>query len=314
MDHELGGSVTSVLDHMKMYGLAAICENAGLRPVRLWWTNTRSPKPVLRLDATLEQVAETIVAHAQSVLDEGWMDQRFAQERAKDSVVMMLFAPRTAKIIETKDWGDYFAAREQHWPKDRLSSALVVALGEPHWHRVMAMKNASYQDNGASRWEMAPRNGGKDIMRHRFIQMAEYIVKRSVDQVVAELRGEVVIDDFAKKSKGVSFTATGLQDVGECDLVSAWLGLWGMVAVPAVRLSNTIAASPGMFPVSKNVPDMVRIPVWSKPTSLGVIRSVLGSDNLSHPGVAAFIECNIRLDDGGKASNRFILPGVVRSA
>lgn len=98
-------------------------------------------------------------------------------------------SPRLATVPDKASWRDLQAAR--HRELDELTTSAKVtdlrflaALGEPcYWSR--NRKGDPLQDDGASRWEMQPRNQGSEFVGSRLRKLAIAVVGRAPRATVA---------------------------------------------------------------------------------------------------------------------------------
>lgn len=315
----LGGERTSALTHFAMFGLAAILEDAGHRPVRLWWSEERKPAPYIGVDATWDEVASCVQAHAaRAAADDSWVN---ATVNGTSVQGRPLYSPR-ASTPQMPEWPEFERQRHEAMPPGRLDRLMIAALGEPAWWRV---EEANTADGGASRWEMKTRNRGQEFLGDRLALLARAVGRRSVDDVRAGLSGEALTDEVGG-SADVSRTPTGLTTPRLTDNALAWCALWGLVVVPPVRHVWGFSASPGVWPRTRTHPDRAVVPMWTTPVSVWVIRTVMTSKNfdaaafaapsdpfaraaLQHRGVRALMRFPVHVGGSASAPERMLLTG-----
>lgn len=315
-EFKLGGSVTSALTHFMMYGLAAILEDAGHRPVRFWWTDEAEPVPMFSVDLSWGEVAEKVKRHAESQLDAGsWMMAEatgFKKARA-------LFSPR-AQAPADEQWLAFMDQRYEAFPANLLAGRFVHALGQPAWWHA----EKGTPDSGASRWEMKTRNRGEEFISGRLVHLAEAVANRDAQQVADGLAGLSRIDEAGRNSD-TSRTPTGLAVPGPTDNAAAWCALWGMTVAPPIPVIGQVSDTPGVWRRRRTHPEVAALPVWAKPVSVRVVRSTLTSavldevafspesasatDTLGARGVAALVQFPIHKGGSASAPERFLLTG-----
>lgn len=319
-EYRLGGRVTIALTHFTMYGLAAILQDAGHRPVRFWWADENEAVPMLSVDLDWDQVAAIVNGHAQRALDtDAWLS---AVVEGTSVSGRAMFSPRATSPSES-EWSQYFDARQDRRPEGLLDQRMIAALGEPAWWR---LADAGTPDAGASRWEMKTRNRGAEIIGDRLLPLARAVAARAPSLTAAGLAGLSVVDE-AGRGSSESRSGTGFAPPGPVDNAVAWCALWGMTVVPPVRRVSAVSDTPGLAPRRVTHPTMAVLPVWTEPVSWGVVRSTVSSsefdaaafavddpvarDVLRKRGVRALVR--FRVDKRGSASapERIVLPGEV---
>jgi CRISPR-associated protein Csb3 len=271
------------LSHLALYGLAAILEDAGC-DLRLSWTGQLRTRPRIS-SPTLddEQIGHTVREHAVRLADpDAWLSRDITLK----GTARGLMSPRLTLFPDQPTWQRVQRAR--HSVLDRLTDQrrlldlrFLAALGEPaYWSR--DNKDRIMQDDGASRWEMQPRNQGSEIVGSRLRKLAAVVADRSAAAVVAGLRGEAVRDEIGG-DKPDSRTPTGLAAPGPTDNAVAWCALWGISQLPiAMRISTGGRSAPaltsGHFRQSRS--DWFYLPVWHQPWRPARLRTVLASAHL----------------------------------
>ena len=310
---KLGGSISSALTHFTMYGLSAILEDAGFRPVRFWWTDELEPTAMLSVEAGWDEVSTAVQAHAaRLVADDSWLLKR--SDVVKERPV---FSPR-AKAPEPDTWRAYLDERRRWAPSKYLDSQFIHALGQPAW---WVEKNA---DAGASRWEMKTRNRGSEIVLDRLVPLGRAVRARSPEQIVSGLRGDTVSDEAGSDSP-TSRSATGFTTPGPTDNAVAWCALWGIVVALPLPVVGGVSDTPGVWERRRTHPTKAVLPVWIKPASVRLVRSVLSdaalvgaamSDDASVDrgrlrdlGVAALVKFPIHKGGSTSAPERMLLTG-----
>jgi CRISPR-associated protein Csb3 len=159
-----------------------------------------------------------------------------------------------------------------------LDLRLIAALGEPcYWHRD-DRKDRILQDDGASRYEMQPRNQGSEFVGNRLRKLASSVAQRDQGTILAGLLGESVDDEITANAPD-SRTATGLAGLGPTDNALAWCALWGISQFPIAYRAKGIAVTSGHL--SYRWQEAFYVPVWHGPWRPARLRSVLASEELS---------------------------------
>lgn len=270
----------TLLSHMAFYGLASIIEAEGLTGLRLSWTGGMAPRPQLCGPGLAgEELAEVVRRHAAGRAGErSWLSKRVALPGKKGPVDRGLMSPRIGKVDEWNDLQD-----QRHDVLDRLTEErswvdlrLLWSLGEPCYWR-LNRKGERMQDDGSSRLEMQPRNQGSEIVANRFAPLARYVGTRSLDVVVAGLRGEVTNDELGHGQPD-SRSATGFRGPGPVDDALAWCALWGISQFPLTPSTRKPAATAGhLGPTSGG---WFYVPTWRGDWSASRLRTILASRQL----------------------------------
>lgn len=287
----------TLLSHMAFYGLASIIETEVLTGLRLSWTEGMAPRPRLCGPGLTEQdLAETVRRHAATrARPLSWPSERvLVAGKARG-----LMSPRMGKV---DDWDDL--QHQRHAVLDRLAKEgawldlrLLWSLGEPCYWR-LNHKGERMQDDGSSRLEMQPRNQGSEIVANRFAPLAGFVGTRSVEAVIAGLRGEVTNDELGHGQPD-SRSATGFRGPGPVDDALAWCALWGISQfpqTPSTRRATTTAGhlgspSGGWF----------YVPTWRGDWSASRLRTILASSQLRAIGTQAVGEATAETTLGPSA-------------
>ncbi|WP_024799840.1 hypothetical protein [Nocardia sp. BMG51109] len=277
----LPGEITSAFTHFALYGLAALCEDAGTAG-RLWWARSRTPKPCLDVGDLAEQdVAELVHRHSlEHCLEDSWIQQRTDHENRSTAV----FSPRIKAASNARSWCDLQEARhtalDQLSPADELDLRMIGGLGEPAWWRA---EPDPRPDDGASRWEMKTRNRGEEFVGNRLQLLAAVVAARTPGQVLDGLLGNTVTDEVGGGSE--SRTATGLRRPGTTDNALAWCALWGITQFPTIHHVDGLSTTPGAFVrAGRTTPTSMHLPVFTDPVTLARTRTVLLSSALATVG------------------------------
>jgi len=222
--------------HLAFYGLADILVEDGVVDLRMHWADDR---PVLTgTDLNDDRIDQAIRAH---LAGRGrWVDQLHGPERRG------LMSPRLSLIKDDAAWQELQNGRENvldELTEDRAWSDLryLAALGEPcYWS---TWRGTTRQDDGASRFEMQPRNRGSEFVGNRLRPLRTKLSKRKPGQLVAGVAGRIVKDELGGKPDSVS--ATGLTTPGPIDNALIWCALWGIGQFPTTPRINAAARTSG---------------------------------------------------------------------
>jgi CRISPR-associated protein Csb3 len=277
------GDPYAALSHLACYGLAAILEDAG-HDVRLEWTDRLRTRPkVSGADIDEDRIGCLVKVHAARLIEQdAWLTRNITLKGTPRG----LMSPRLTQFPDEQTWRQ--VQRSRHNVLDQLAEQrrlldlrLLAALGEPaYWN--CDDKNRILQDDGASRWEMQPRNQGSEIVGSRLRKLADAVAERSPAAIVAGLRGTAVRDEIGN-DKVDSRTATGLASPGPTDNALAWCALWGISQLPITpRISTNRrpapAATSGHIGRSRN--EWFCLPVWHQPWRPAKLRTILASAQL----------------------------------
>lgn len=271
------------LSHLALYGLAAILEDAG-HDLRLSWTQQLPTRPHLR-GPTLddEHIGYAVRDHATRLADpDAWLSRDITLNESARG----LMSPRLTQFPDHQTWQR--VQRDRHSVLGRLTQQrrlldlrLLAALGEPaYWSR--NDKDQILQDDGASRWEMQPRNQGSEIVGSRLRKLAAAVADRSPAALAAGLRGAAVRDEIGEDQPD-SRTPTGLAAPGPTDNALAWCALWGISQLP-ISMRTSTSRRPGTAATSGHIGHTRRewfyLPVWHQQWRPARLRTVLASAQL----------------------------------
>jgi CRISPR-associated protein Csb3 len=242
-----------LLAHAALIGLGAILDEAGANP-RLGWTTGMAPRPVVH-GCTPDQVAAAVRAHAARHADpDAWVNKTLADGKGKPRGLM---SPRVAVLAIPDGWHELERRRTEVVDaltarRAELDLRLLGALGRPAYWRMQQRQRR--QDDGASRWEMQPRNRGSEFVGTRLSPLARAVAARSETQVLDGLTGAAPIDEVGKGEPD-SRIPTGLAAPGPTDNALAWCALWGIsqfplalqVRRPAITSGHVGPAGEGWF-------------------------------------------------------------------
>lgn len=324
----LTGDVEIAISHFALVGLASIVQAETDSPTRVWWRDGMDPEPVMCSELSPVEVGEVVRQHANRLSSpESWLRARFTLDVTKRGD-RSLFAPRAQAPAGREGWARYEAERRAGFQALSLfDQEMVEGLGEPAWWRIS--ERESRPDDGASRWEMAPRNAGREMVTHRLLPLAKACGARSPGQVVAGLRGESVVDETGSALD--SRSGGGLMPPGAVDTAVAWCALWTLTQLLPTAARTGVSASPGVGRVGVTHPTVALIPVFTTPTAPRrwgqIMRSAafarcLGSSGdevadvasrswLREQGVAGVLRCAIHKGGSSSAPERWLQPGHV---
>lgn len=270
-----GNDPRTLLSHMAFYGLAAIVEAATSPGLRLSWTEGMTPRPqIYGPGLTARCIAGAVRCHA-SV-----RARRHAWPAARVNLTGIergLLSPRLAAI---DDWGGF--QRRRHGELDRLTNRnlwldlqLLWSLGEPCYWRFLWGKRL--QDDASSRLEMQPRNRGSEIVSQRFTPLADNVSKRTVEEIVTGLQGNVTYDEWGGNQPD-SLSGIGFRGPGPVDDAVAWCALWGISQFPLVQSTRQRVVTAGH--IGGRDADSFYVPVWVGGWTPSRLRTVLASGQL----------------------------------
>lgn len=271
--------VRSMLWHAALYGLTAIVEESGEEPdLMVWWTGGMEPRPTLagsHLDH--DSVDEVVRAHAtRHTNHSGWVMRDIELKR----VMRGLMSPRIT-TLGPDDWIAVRSARRDvisqlEDARAWLDLRMLAALGEPsYWSH--DRQGSSRQDDGASRFEMQPRNRGSEFVGSRLRKLAGSVAARAVGTAALGLTGATLVDEISHDSSSSS-TPTGLMSPSPTDNAVAWCALWGISQLPIAPRVNLPASTSGHLGRSRT--EWFYAPVWHQPWRPARLRTMLASEQL----------------------------------
>lgn len=253
----LAGDFKTLLSHMVLWGLAAICEEAELPGVRGAWSDEAAPRPLLHTDAAPEAVAEAVIDHAtRCAQDDSWL-RRAVSVSADGKTEVALAAPRTAAPATPEIWA---AVAAEHLElldglASQLDRQLQLGFGYRSWWAV-ERSGTIRADFGCNAWEMRTRNRGTDVVKDRLLPLAEEVSTWSVGDIVTGLCGTTV-NDAVGENKPASRSGTGFCLPGPVDNARAWCALWGLSMLPVIAHRFRGAISPAAL-TAQDVPTQSR--------------------------------------------------------
>jgi CRISPR-associated protein Csb3 len=279
----------TLLSHMALYGLGVILEADGVQDVRLAWDPPGNPRPVISADDLDEmELAARVGRHAQAhAARDSWVQRDVAltvrsQDKPKPAT-KALMSPRLSVFWDQETWE--LVQRSRHDALDQLVAVggwldlrFLAALGEPcYWSR--SIKGEPLQDDGASRFEMQPRNQGSEFVGTRLRKLAGTVARRDPAKILAGLHGESVEDEL--DSSPGSRTATGLAGLGPTDNALAWCALWGISQFPVAMRVNGAGRTSGTAVTSGHIShrpgESFFVPMWKGQWRPARLRTVLAS-------------------------------------
>lgn len=234
----LAGDPETLLSHMALLGTGMILEEQlGAGEVLCRWSESTDPAPLLHVRHVSDKEVDKIIrVHAARLA----ASESFL--RKSHDQVGSLFSARTKTPKDDAVWREVLDLRDETLVKLRgLNSQFVVGIGERAWWR-------KDPDDGASAWEMRPRNHGAEFIATTVLPLAENVAQRSPGEVVLGLTGDHLDDELGNNER-TSLTGTGLGPVGPTDNARAWVALWAIACMPVwpqpCYKSQTSASLPG---------------------------------------------------------------------
>jgi len=278
-DTILGGDPRRLITHLALYGLAAICADAGHTDLRLSWTAGMTPRPRLTIDRDL--VGPIVRTHAAT---RGWTQQTINLAGKSRG----LMSPRLTTIADDEGWRDL--QNRRHIVLDALTTArahgdlyLLRALGEPCYWRADPRTGRILQDEAANRLEMQPRNNGAEFIGTRLSKIAKFVADRTPAEILDGLLGNHVRDEFSKNAHD-GRSATGLDAPGPVDNAIVWCALWG-ISQTALALQTTRAALTSAS-IRIEQSEHLFVPLWHAPWHPARLRTILASRQLNEAATA----------------------------
>ena len=197
-----------------------------------------------------------------------------------------LMSPRLSTFGDCDTWKNVQLARhsvldlltDQQY---RLDLRMLAALGEPaYWSR--NAKGDIQQDDGASKWEMQPRNQGSEFVGTRLRALAAAVAAREPATIAAGLSGWDTPSGTGRAATNLT-GPVGLAATGQADNAVVWCALWGISQLPtAPRTSNGQHAGTATTTghVGRSRHEWFYTPIWTQPWRPARLRSVLASTQL----------------------------------
>ncbi|MFI7033538.1 hypothetical protein OHB01_25960 [Microbispora hainanensis] len=265
----LGGDPRRLITHLALYGLAAICSDAGHTDLRISWTTGMSPRPHLNIDP--DAAGRIVQAHASKC---DWVKETITLGGTPRG----LMSPRLTAIATDDGWQEL--QNRRHKVLDTLTTAradldlrFLGALGEPAYWR-FDRTGKRLQDDAANRLEMQPRNTGAEFIGSRLSKIAEKVAERTHSQILDGLLGHHVRDELSGDAPD-SRSATGLDAPGPADNTVVWCALWGISQIHiALRTGGAALTS---VSVRNSRSEHFAVPLWRIPWHPARLRSILAS-------------------------------------
>jgi CRISPR-associated protein Csb3 len=272
----LAGSDSRVLlSHLALFGLGAILEQTGANP-SLGWTGGMQPRPMVQSAiCTPMEVAAAVHAHAARCAEAtSWINRTLPDGKGKLRGVM---SPRLTTLTIPEGWRGLEERRNDtidHVTAQRaeLDLRMLGALGRPAYWRVYQRQRR--QDDGASRWEMQPRNQGSEFVGTRLAPLAKAVAARSEQAVHDGLTGLTPVDEI-NRGKADSLTPTGLSAPGPTDNALAWCALWGLSQLPLALRVREAAITSGH--VGPSIAGSFHTLTWNGSWRMARLRTMLAS-------------------------------------
>ncbi len=279
----LDGDIQVLLSHMVLWGLAAICEDAGLAGIRGSWSDNASPRPVLHVDASRDDVAQAVIDHAARCAAQGSWLTRTTCVSADGKGEVALGAPRTAAPANSEIWRRVDAEHRVLLDdlESRLDQRLLLGFGYRSWWAV-ERSGKIRADFGCNAWEMRTRNKGTDVVKDRLLPLAREVHAWSVSGILDGLTG-ARLNDSVGKNDAMSRTGTGFCLPRPVDNARAWCALWGLANLPVMAHATKGGVSPALL-ASSDVPgqDRRHLVMFGsrRPLTLARVRAILRSSQL----------------------------------
>lgn len=270
----------TLLSHLALYGLAAILQAQGSPDVRLGWSGSGNPRPVLLAAESDEiDVAARVGDHARTLSAEGsWVMRNITLKGTPRGLMSPRLTPfgQDHEVWERVQRSRRAVLDELTVGRRWLDLRLIAALGEPcYWSS--NKKGDPLQDDGASRFEMQPRNQGSEFVGNRLRKLANSVALRRPAEILTGLRGESVVDEIGN-DKPDSRTSTGLAGLGPTDNALAWCALWGISQFPIAMRVNETAETSGHLSYRRN--EWFYVPMWRGEWRPARLRTILASQSL----------------------------------
>ena len=328
----LAGTIDSLLAHMTLLGAALIADDAGLSQVRLHWTDSRTPRPVIgAAGADRADFARAVRRYAARMSDERSWAKMSVDVGAKAPAAV--FNGRISTPTTASAWAALADARAAGFATmhSRLDRALARSLGEQAWW--FADHKTLRPGHGAADWEMRPRNQGMQFLPNRFVPLAEMVSSWEDTKIVEGLTG-TSIDDAHGKNAADSHTATGFATPQPTDNARAFCALTAIAAMPLMHSPVSPTISAAHLRRSEAARARLLMPVVVRPTSPHRLRTMLRSaalvesaaadgpggdtllrraalSRLASLGAAAIVTFPVLVSDNPNAPERIALSGEV---
>lgn len=280
----------ALLSHLALYGLGAILEAEGAKDVRLGWKTPANPRPAVSIASMDELAVAALVArHAQARNAPGSWVQRDITLKGSARGLM---SPRLTAFGEDEVWASAQQARQSVLDELGLNfrwfdMRFLGALGEPSYWR-HGPKGEPLQDDGASRFDMQPRNHGSEFVGTRLRKIAASVSAREPGGILAGLRGETAKD---------TVTLLDLSNLGPADSALAWCAMWGISQFPLAMRLRGAARTSGH--IGGRRAEWFYAPMWFGRWRPARLRSVLAS---RFPGTLASSGLTLREPAGAEAA------------
>lgn len=267
---------------MELLGLASIMAEMGAHaerraghamatsPILLGWESPDTM--VLRTvggDVSVEDVAASVHEYLGLLAGEADVISRSVPVGGKSHSPL---SPRVAPVMTREELESYQDVRtdilDEVGGENRLFERLVSSLGFPaYWtERNDGSKGTPDLYQGASRWEMAPRNQGSEFMRQKYLENMRACAGLSEDDIAARIRGEKA------ESLGKERNACGLHAPAHLDVLMTWIALNGISQLPTRPVTDGAVGSISTGAIVAKVGGRRRVffvlPVTSNPVTL----------------------------------------------
>ncbi|MDO5730417.1 hypothetical protein, partial [Corynebacterium sphenisci] len=267
---------------------AVLCEERWPGRVRLGWTGGAEPEASVAVAGIPDTeiaaaVRDSAIAASGS---DGWARATALHPESKRPYSPL--APRFTKIDPAKypdGWASYQQSRwkilDNALNHDRYGLLeLITGLGEAaHWQ----YRDASNFDSGASRWDMRPRMGGRDLVTDQVKKLGLSLMEWTPAEILDGLTGRRLKDTFSK-DPSTSRAASGFRPPGPTDNSIAWCALWGIALLPVEYRASGISITPAAWPPSAFHPEAMFLAALSSPVTPSRYRTVLTSRALAEIG------------------------------
>lgn len=322
-DLQVAGRVTNALEQLALVGLASILEDQGALGARIWWEDGVEAQARLRVAVSGVEIGDAVRVHATRLAaSASWVQRTTVHEGAE----VGLLSPRIKAATSTASWNALISARCGVLDDESLTvldRRMIGALGEPAFWLVNPRDNQP--DQGASRWEMKTRNRGEDFVSNRLAPLAKIVANRSPQAILDGITGRTAVDELGHGATE-SRTPTGLTTPGPTDNALAWCAMWGIAQLWLVPQVTHMSQTAGCWPRGQVHPREFVLPVFARPVSVSLWRTVTGSLvfdraafgqepasqlSLVEQGVAAIARFPVHIGGSPSAPERLLLEGRV---